>query len=303
MTDFAAFFESLWKSEDWPKLQPFPWQTMLAERAASGDWPEAINLPTASGKTACLDAAVFALAATAGASPESRTPRRIWFVVDRRIVVDEAYNRARAIARRLAEATQNSDGAAGEIAARLCEVSGTGRALAVARLRGGTWRDDGWARLPSQPAIICSTVDQVGSALLFRAYGHSDRTASIFAGLAGNDCLILLDEAHCAVPFMQTLRAVARFRGEQWSAQSLKTPFRFSVMSATPPEGIPAEAVFPTTAERTAALDHPILHQRIRARKVAGLMAPLHEDRFIAKAAECARKFAEPDADGVGQLI
>ena len=33
MTDFAVFFEALWKSESWPKPEPFPWQTMLAERA------------------------------------------------------------------------------------------------------------------------------------------------------------------------------------------------------------------------------------------------------------------------------
>jgi CRISPR-associated endonuclease/helicase Cas3 len=171
---------------------------MLAERATNGDWPEAINLPTASGKTACLDAAIFALAATAKAVvPERRMPRHIWFVVDRRIVVDEAYERAREIAKKLGDATE---GPAKEIADRLRDLSGTGRPLAVARLRGGALRDDGWARLPSQPAIICSTVDQVGSALLVRGYGHSERTASIFAGLASQDSMILLDEAHCAVP-------------------------------------------------------------------------------------------------------
>jgi hypothetical protein len=48
-------------------------------------------LPTASGKTACIDAAILALATTARQAPEKRMPRRIWFVVDRRIVVDEAF--------------------------------------------------------------------------------------------------------------------------------------------------------------------------------------------------------------------
>src|SRR5574341_161793 len=140
MTDFAAFFESLWKSDKWPKPEPFPWQAMLAERAATGDWPEANNLPTASGKTACLDAAIFALAATANAPVcEKRMPRRIWFVVDRRIVVDEAFERAKKIASRLAIAT---DGPVKEVADALLAVSGTKRPLAVARLRGGGWRDD-----------------------------------------------------------------------------------------------------------------------------------------------------------------
>lgn len=286
MTNFAAFFESLWQKE------PFPWQTMLAERGVSGEWPEAINLPTASGKTVCLDAAVFALAATANAPGlENRMPRRIWFVVDRRIVVDEAFERARKIAWKLAQATE---GPVKEVADGLRGLSGTCRPLAVARLRGGAWRDDGWARLPSQPAIICSTVDQVGSALLFRAYGHSDRTASIYAGLAAHDSLILLDEAHCAVPFLQTLGAVKRLRAERWAQQALRTPFLFSVMSATPPVGIPEESAFPKPAERAVALNHPILEQRFTARKLAALPPPVKDDdKFIAEAASFAAKFAK----------
>lgn len=287
MTNFPAFFEALWKSEKWPEPEPFPWQTMLAKRGANGDWPESINLPTASGKTASLDAAIFALASTA--DTPIRMPRRIWLVVDRRIVVDEAYERAKRIAKKL-------DGAIGgpvkDVADRLRQLSGTGRPLAVARLRGGAWRDDGWARVPSQPAIICSTVDQVGSALLFRAYGHSDNTASIYAGLVAHDSLVLLDEAHCAVPFLQTLRAVARFRGEQWVEQSLKTPFCFSIMSATPPPGISEQATFPKSAERAAALNHPLLHQRSTARKLAALV-PVRSDKFVAEAVSSARKFSE----------
>jgi len=54
-----------------------------------------MDLPTASGKTACMDVALHALAAQAERAPHQRTaPRRIWFVVDRRIVVDEAHERA-----------------------------------------------------------------------------------------------------------------------------------------------------------------------------------------------------------------
>ncbi len=260
---FDAFFQWLWGYE------PFPWQEMLADRVASRGWPRALDLPTASGKTACLDIAVYALAAQADRPLTERTaPRRIWFVVDRRIVVDEAFQRAQAIADKLATARV---GPLKMVADRLKSLSGTERPLAVARLRGGIFRDDGWARLPSQPAIITSTVDQLGSRLLFRGYGYSLLTAPIFAGLTANDSLIILDEAHCAVPFLQTLGAVARLRGAKWAEEPLPTPFAFVVMSATPPAEIPPDAIFPGR-ERTRALDHPELHRRFRASKEAELV-------------------------------
>ena len=139
---------------------------MLAGRVADGPWPAALDLPTASGKTACMDIAVWALAQQAGRPVSDRTaPRRIWFVVDRRIVVDDAFSRASDIAQKLQEAT---DGPLAVVADRLKNVGGSDRPLAVARLRAGVLRDDGWARLPSQPAVITSTVDQLGSRLLFR---------------------------------------------------------------------------------------------------------------------------------------
>lgn len=290
MTDFPGFFKALWTSEKWQNPEPFPWQTMLAERAASGDWPKVIHLPTASGKTACLDAAIFGLAATAIQPLEKRLPRRIWFVVDRRIVVDEAFNRAKDIARRL---VNPADGPLREVADVLRELAGTGRPLATARLRGGTWKSDDWARLPCQPTIICSTVDQIGSALLFRAYGHSDETASIYAGLAAHDSLILLDEAHCAAPFMQTLSAIERFRGEPWAERPLKTAFRYCMMSATLPEGIAEAAMFPRPAQRTAALAHPRLQLRLTAQKLATLARPVKDGQFVAEAAKHAEEYVK----------
>lgn len=296
---FSTFFQALWGYD------PFPWQAALAERVAGASWPSVLDLPTASGKTACIDIALFALAAQADRPTAQRTaPRRVWFVVDRRIVVDEAFERAKQIAAKLADARS---GPLKEVADRLCELASTDRPVAVARLRGGVFRDDGWARLPSQPAVITSTVDQLGSRLLFRGYGHGLLAAPIYAGLAANDSLILLDEAHCSVPFQQTLRAIQRFRSRPWAEQPLETPFGFVVLSATPPPDVPPGAVFPGL-ERGALLDHPTLHQRLRASKPAELVVvkarkDTRADPLITEAARRAGRYIEQGKVRVAVMV
>lgn len=303
---FKAFFLALWPQYE--QYGPFPWQTMLAERVANGQWPQAIDLPTAAGKTACIDAAIYALAAQADKPLADRTvPRRIWFVVDRRIVVDEAFDRASAVAEKLASA---QDGPLKTIADRLRRISGTDRPLSVARLRGGVLRDDNWGRLPSQPAVITSTVDQLGSRLLFRGYGRSNLAAPIFAGLAAHDSLILLDEAHCSVPFTQTLRAIETFRGKAWAEAPIVTPFAFSILSATPPSDIQRDAVFPGD-ERKRALDHPILEKRLSARKPAALdvvstkskTKPEEADPLVHRAVEKAVSYREAGKRRIAVIV
>ncbi len=300
--DFPSFFTALWPEKG---HDPFPWQQMLADRAAEKGWPDAIDLPTASGKTACLDIAVWALAKQAGDEKRS-TPRHIWFVVDRRIVVDEAYDRAQ----RIATALESSDSpAVRAVADRLLGLRGLDskkRPLAVGRLRGGVLRDDRWARIPSQAAIITSTVDQLGSRLLFRGYGHSALAAPIFAGLAGNDSLILLDEAHCARPFLQTLRAVQMFRSAKWAEVENPTPFHVAVLSATLPEGDDGEkpVVFPANEEeRAQALNHPVLQARLTATKHAVLEVVKDEEELTGEIAEAAEKFARSGTMRVGVIV
>ena len=104
-----------------------------------------------------------------------------------------------------------------------------GELLGIAALRGGVPIDNEWTHRPDQPWVVVSTVDQFGSRLLFRGYGVTPRMRPIHAGLAGNDCLVILDEVHLSVPFAETLAQVTelKFGG---------LPRRFSVveMSATP---------------------------------------------------------------------
>jgi len=70
------------------------------------------------------------------------------------------------------------------------------------------YRGNGVDTLAAATSVIASTVDQVGFTAPVRGYGVSDSMKPIHAGLVGNDSLILLDEAHCAKPFDQTMQAV-----------------------------------------------------------------------------------------------
>ena len=268
---FDEFFTALWGKD---KIA-FSWQRELAKRVISGTdkpWPDAIALPTASGKTACIDIAVFALAAQAEllhSGKQITAARRIFFAVDRRIIVDDAYERARALAAKLSTA---KSGILKEIADRLRllargEPDGAEgeEPLAVFELRGGMYRSEAWARSPLQPTVVASTVDQLGSRLLFRAYGRGPGMWPVYAALVSNDSLILLDEAHCAQPFLQTLQAVARYRS--WAKEPLPTRFYPVVMSATPPAGL--NDVFHDQSDEPSNPDHPLGKRQLASKPTA----------------------------------
>lgn len=293
--DFRIFFEAVYGYE------PFPWQVRLAEKATAdgGRWPDAIDVPTASGKTACLDVAVFSLALQADwpADRIRTAPRRIFFVVDRRVIVEEAYQRARQLAQRLRRAmAQAEEGIVREVAERLRRlaignVGQTSRLpvkpgesdvqsvadwlsnqppLACYQMRGGIYRDHAWARTPIQPMVITSTVDQIGSRLLYRGYGVSEFSRPLHAALTANDSLIILDEAHCSEPFSQTMRAIARYREcrePNAVGQSNAAPFHFVMLSATPSSS--ARDVLKIEQEDE---NHQVLGKRIRASKPTRLV-------------------------------
>ncbi|WP_437623234.1 type I-G CRISPR-associated helicase/endonuclease Cas3g [Sorangium sp. So ce1151] len=267
--DFTACFEAIHGAA------PFPWQTrLLADVTREGRWPALLDLPTGTGKTAAIDIALFHLALDAALpSAQRRAPRRIVMVVDRRTVVDQAFERAKTLARAL---TGARDGILRDVADRLRALAGLREddaPLALAQLRGGMPRDDAWARRPDQPLVAVSTVDQVGSRLLFRGYGVSDAMRPIHAGLLGNDTLLLLDEVHLSQPFRETLASLCRYRA--WASRELPDRWQVVEMSATPgsTSAQPATPVLPD-GKRVFGLnddDHrdERLARRLRAEKPA----------------------------------
>jgi CRISPR-associated endonuclease/helicase Cas3 len=245
--------------------KPFPWQERLATQALAGKWPP-IGMPTAAGKTAVIDIAVYALAMGA-----PNAARRIFFVVDRRVIVDEAAEDAVKLAECLDKAPADSE--LGKLAQSLRDLGGS-RPLETAVLRGGIPRDNSWADSPLQPVVICSTVDQVGSSLLFRAYGTSEYGRSIRAGLAAHDSLIILDEAHTSRAFAETLGLIDKYRG--WADVPLELPFRVVEMSATPR----GDAIRETPED----LENEVLKRRWGASKRTKLVAvEPHKDEEAAK--------------------
>ncbi len=274
--EFAAFFRAVHGHE------PFPWQARLAKRVFADGWPEkALDAPTAAGKTSAIDIAIFHLALAADQGSKRRAPVRILFVVDRRLIVDDAYERAQTIAEKLAQA---KTGILARVAARLRRFAEDDKSpLVVARLRGGVPKEPDWVRTPAQPTVIVSTVDQVGSRLLFRGYGISDTMKSVHAGLLGADALLILDEAHLSQPFVQTARDSRIFQDKgSWSADAAKAPFGIVTLSATQAE----------KAETFVSKDdyaHAVLGPRLTRAKPAKLIKSEEE----AKTEQFAHAFAE----------
>ncbi|MCY3619790.1 MAG: type I-U CRISPR-associated helicase/endonuclease Cas3 [Acidimicrobiaceae bacterium] len=249
---------------------PFPWQQRLADTVAAADgcWPEQIGIPTGLGKTACVDVAVWALARQADLDPLQRTaPTRIWWVVNRRLLVDDTYSHARKVAEKLRIET-DSGSAMGAVAARLRSLSAApGPPLEALRLRGGDAHNR--PRHPAQPAVICSTVPMFGSRLLFRGYGSSRSMRPIDAALAGTDSLVLIDEAHLARHLMELVSSAARLSIA--CGGLLPTARSSPQVVALTATGDPASSAFDLEADDHA---HPEVTRRLDASKALTIACP-----------------------------
>ena len=237
---------------------PFPWQSEAASIVASGESSFTVCVPTAAGKTALIDAALYA-AANGG-------PRRIAFIIDRRVVVDEAYSRAQRIVDALAD----------PVLSELAEKIGP---IQIIRLRGGVFGDDDWVLYPEKTTIIISTVDQVGSRLLHRGYGVSPRMAPLHAGFVGNDSIFIIDEAHLSAPFLETVESCRRYGAD----------IRLVKMTATP---VQREGVIVDLSDKDRS--NPVLLRRFKASKVVKLISePAGEKDFVKNAVNEAERIAD----------
>ena len=141
---------------------PFPWQRALYERFVDGNIPASCNLPTGLGKTSVIAVWLIALA-----THPDKMPRRLVYVVNRRTVVDQTTEEVE-------KYLERSD----------CSIP----EFAVSTLRGQFADDGEWSADPSRPAVICGTVDMIGSRLLFSGYGVGMKGRPLHAAFLGQDC-------------------------------------------------------------------------------------------------------------------
>lgn len=227
---------------------PFPWQRALYDRLASGDIPDTCEIPTGLGKTSVI--ALWLMALANGA----RLPRRLVYVVNRRTVVDQTTDEIRRVHAR-------------------CEAAGLSVDLALSTLRGQMADNRAWSADPSKSAVICGTVDMIGSRLLFSGYRIGFRQRPLHAGFLGQDSLIVHDEAHLEPAFQELLEAI---EAEQRRSHDV-WPLRVMALTATPRSGGASFVLGP--ADR----DDPLVRQRLCA--VKKLLLQELGDRSVAEAA------------------
>ena len=196
--EFDATFKSLTGNA------PFPWQRDLYDSWFSrGKFPTSCNLPTGLGKTSVV--AVWLIALASGA----KVPRRLVYVVNRRTVVDQTTNEVV----KLRENLQ-----------KLPTVPPHFQQLAISTLRGQFADNREWSADPSRPAVICGTVDMIGSRLLFCGYGVGFKAKPLHAGFLGQDVLLVHDEAHLEPAFQELLVKIENEQSEGERTEPMHWP-------------------------------------------------------------------------------
>jgi CRISPR-associated endonuclease/helicase Cas3 len=248
--DFENAFERLTGN------RPFPWQLKLFHKMRLGpeSFPARCDIPTGLGKTSVI--AVWLLAREVNPA----LPRRLVYVVNRRTVVDQTTFEVEQYKKRLKE---------------------RGRDLAVSTLRGQFADNRDWSADPSREAVICGTVDMIGSRLLFGGYGIGFKGKPLHAGFLGQDTLIVHDEAHLEPAFQDLLLAI---ENEQRHGRfPERHPLRVMDLSATSRGN--GEVFQLTDEEKHADFDRidvsPELREvwkRTHAKKTV-VLHPVHEEK------------------------
>ena len=250
--DFETAFRALTDNS------PFPWQKALYERFISNRTdhiPASCNLPTGLGKTSVIAIWLIALAT----HPE-KMPRRLVYVVNRRTVVDQTTDEVVKYRDRILALPD---------AHPLKMKFGT---LAISTLRGQFADNRDWSADPSRPAVICGTVDMIGSRLLFSGYGIGFKARPLHAGFLGQDSLLVHDEAHLEPAFQSLIVAI------QKEQQRCKEFAKFHVVELTATSRGKGDVFTLSAADE----NNPVVDRRINAKKSLGFHTVVDEKKQLA---------------------
>jgi CRISPR-associated endonuclease/helicase Cas3 len=244
---------------------PFPWQTALLREFIAEKFPTSISIPTGLGKTSLI--ALWLIACyIALREDRSSFPRRLYFVINRRTVVDEATTFAARLLARI-EAAETLELAEMKETLLTAAAFSEENCIGLSTLRGEFADNEEWRVDPSRPAITIGTIDKIGSKLLFAGYGDSAYTRPTAAALMGISSYVVYDEAHLEPAFSALLESIAHFIAQEPTPGQQRPfgSFHFTELSATPREG----TGFSLTQEDQ---HNETVQQRIHARKTLTLI-------------------------------
>ena len=268
LPSYTRFFDAL------TGFSPRAYQEELARRLQTGEMPDLIDAPTGTGKTSAAFAAWLysVVTETLAARQEDRprrVPLRLYYTVDRRVVVDGAYETVLTIIERITTSDDEAIIVFRELMRDLFDIGPDDDLIQVCRLRGGLEHSQSadYLRDPHRPAIILTTVDMGLSRLLFRGYQLSPRRRSIEAGLAAIDCLWVVDEPQLVGQGLTTLKVLSdreiatedRFGGHV-------PPLRVISMSAT--SHVPGDSPVSWDQDEEEQRDPALAHRRCQREAV-----------------------------------
>ena len=209
---------------------PYPWQNSLFLAVLKCTPPSLLYIPTGGGKTDIITVWLLAILWQIKQTGTMAIPRRLYFAVDRRVIVDQT----EPLGETLLEKVRNEP----ELFSILQSQTASENPLVISVLRGQrVTEQEPLIADPSCFAIVLCTTDMALSRLLFSAYGCSPRVASREAGLVGHDAWVALDEAHLSEAGRKTLEFV-----REHNRDGVKD-FWATCMSATPRHGLTANAL------------------------------------------------------------
>ena len=228
---------------------PMKWMERLFSDLCCGKHPRLVDLPTGAGKTEVVVIWLLALA-WYGRNSAKRcpVPRRLVWVVNRRVLVQQVLAIANDIQRKICSSASTELKA---VRAGLQNLSGAEKdVFGIVELRGQIIANRDWAIRPAVPQLIIGTVDQIGSRLLFQGYGLGKWGRPQQAGLLGVDSWVAVDEAHLVPAFVLTVRqlrercaSTTENLPSPFNAIFARLPFWLTELSATP--GLPCPSAEP----------------------------------------------------------